>query len=664
MEKALGPDHPDVASTLGNLAALYADQGKYAEAEPLHKRTLSIAEKALGSEHPNMASYIMGFSKYHRLTANVRDALESAGRAFQIRKKNFRDGSIAMSEKDALTYSQFMRESMDNFFSCYIDLESRDVQTDKAVANAVVSGKGQVSDGIFERQQAMIEETDSLTLALAESLRQTKFFLSQLFVSGLDEDVEGYRNRVDSLGRLANELEGDLSRHSASFRRYQDYKEISVDRIASLLPDQTTVLVEYLRYNYKQLEPDTAIARYLALVVTSAKEPVIITLGDASEIDPLVDRYRAHMLSVSGSGKMPTVDDQHDYEEISEALYLKIWEPLEKHAADKELVLVAPDGALNLLSFAGLKDNEGKYLIEKYSLHFLSSGRDLIRLKDSPKAAEGLFALGDPDYDATVTARLSEPEEPVDTASEPILYATRNVRSGCGELKELTVGPLPGTRTEVEQIAAGWAAQWDEPATVYFGSDASEERFKSQAPGNRVIHLATHGYFLEGSCQPKSPKGRLDSDAGWVGENPLLLSGLFFAGANLHGEGSDQEKAEDGILTAYEVSEMVLNGTELVVLSACETGLGEVKAGEGVYGLRRAFQLAGVRTVISALWKISDERAARIMSAWYLAEGDSYPEVMRRVQMNEISELRKRGRPDHPVNWAAFIAIGDWNRNH
>ncbi len=659
-EKALGPEHPNVAVSLNNLAILYSIQGRHTKADSLYVQSIAVSEKAQGTEHPNLARYLQFFSKHCRRAGNNKKAVDLAGRAFTIRKKNFRDHSSGMSERDALTYSQFLRESASGFLSTYFDLDTTGGNMDNSTADVLFSTKGSVMDGIFDRRRTLVKETDSTTLALAETLRLTKSLLSELFVQGPGEDVEGYRSEIDSLSKLANEQEADLARHSASFRRQQDYKNVSSERIASLLPGNS-VLVEYVKYDFQQLKPDSSIPHYLVLVLDADVEPVIVDLGEASEIEPLVDRYRRHLLSVSSSSRVPTIVDIEDYKKISEALYEKVWEPVAEHISDNELVFVAPDGGLNMLSFAGLIDDDGKYLIEKFAFHYLSSGRDLIRLKDRPSPATGLFALGDPDFNATVAVRLEAPVAPADTISEPVYYAsTRNVRSGCGELKELTVNPLPGTRTEVEQIVKSWKESSTEPIIACMGSDASEEKFKAEAPGSRVIHLATHGYFLEGACQPSIPTNRFGTDVGYAGENPLLLSGLFLAGANLHGEGSNMPGAEDGILTAYEVSEMVLDGTELVVLSACETGLGEVQEGEGVYGLRRAFQMAGARTVISALWPVSDKATADLMSRLYDRKSEPLPKSFRRIQLESIEALRSQGKPDHPFTWGAFIALGDW----
>ena len=180
---------------------------------------------------------------------------------------------------------------------------------------------------------------------------------------------------------------------------------------------------------------------------------------------------------------------------------------------------------------------------------------------------------------------------------------------------------------------------------------ASEERFKKQSKQHRVIHIATHGYFVEGDCR---------EDRNVAGENSLLQSGLVLAGGNLHGAGADSVGAEDGILTALEVSSLDLRGTDLVVLSACETGLGKIEQGEGVYGLRRAFQIAGVRTVVSSLWQISDDETARFMKELYSQKAITYPELMRKAMLNRLNQLRLRHLPTNPSLWAGFIATGDW----
>ncbi len=661
-EKPLGPEHPDAAMGLNNLANLYCKEGKYTQAESLYPRALDIFEKTLGSEHPKMAWCLESLSHYHRLQGDNTNSLETGKRAFKIRKRNFQDGSSVMSEKDALTYSKFMRNSASNFLSAYFDSNKDDDSLHYAAADVMFSTKGQASEAIFVRAREIIMLNQLGTLA--DSLRYARTLLSRLYVEGMGEDDPvDYRQKLDKASRDKQRFESELAKSNLAYRNLQaalDVNTKDVVEVLNILP-RRTILVEYMKYDYFSLRPDTAVSHYLAFVISGPGKIYTKDLGEASGTDSLIDEYRQHLLSVSSSDRLPTIVDQMDFKKISKAIYDKIWRPIEAQIPEHDLLLISPDGGLNMVSFGGLMDDEEKYLIEKFPIHYLSSGRDLIRLQDEGRPASGLYALGDPDYNSPASARLSKPEGlPKDSVSQPVYYVARNVRSGRRELRDVVVKPLPSTKPEVEQIAENWQKISPEPAKICLGIDASEERFKKEAPGNRVIYLATHGYFLEGRDQQSSSKRGFDSDIKFVGENPLLLSGLFLAGANLHGEGADALGTEDGILTAEEVTAMNLDGTELVVLSACETGLGEVKSGEGVYGLRRAFQMAGARTVVSALWPVSDEATAEMMGKLYERKDESLPERIRKLQLETITELRNQNQVDHPFSWGAFIAVGDW----
>ncbi len=659
--KALGNDHQDVATGLGNLANLRRDQGRYAEADTLYQEALQIFEEALGPNHPKVALCLESFSLDCRLKGDIPKALELSRRAFKIRKRNFRDGSSVMSEKDALGYSQFMRNSANNFLSAYFDLAQKDNRSIYDAADVMFAVKGRASEAAFARAREILM-LDQLG-ALADSLRLARTALSNLYVEGSEEqDPAALRQRLDRASQDKDRLESELARRSDDFRSLQDALDIDAEKVVdvlSVLP-VTSILVEYMKYDYLPAGSQNTVGHYLVCTLNGYGDISIQDLGEAEGIDSLVDRYRQHVLTVASTEHLPSIVDLTDYKAIGSAIYERVWRPIQNQISQEELVFVAPDGGMNLVSFAGLVDDQGRYLVEDFTIHYLSSGRDLMRLKERAQSGTGLFALGDPDYDAGPAARLSlSAAAGADSSVQQSYGSTRNVRTACAELRGITLIPLPGTKREVEQVAQNWSAQGG-PTSVYYGRSASEERFKQETPGKRVIHLATHGYFLENKCQPVSTGRGYDRDVGYVGENPLLLSGLFLAGANLHGEGADEADAEDGILTAEEVTAMNLDGTDLVVLSACETGLGEVKDGEGVYGLRRAFQMAGARTVVSALWPVSDRLTAEMMSQIHRSGGRSLPEIMREMQLASISALRANKQADHPFNWGAFIALGDW----
>jgi len=578
--KALGSDHQDVATGLGNLANLRRDQGRYTEADTLYQSALQTFEKALGPNHPKVARCLESFSLHCRLKGDISKALELSLRAFKIRKRNFRDGSSVMSEKDALGYSQFMRNSANEFLSAFFDLAQKDHRLVYDAADVMFSVKGRASEAAFARAREILM-LDQLG-ALADSLRLARTALSNLYVAGSEEqDPAALRERLDRASQNKDRLESELARRSDDFRSLQDALDIDAEKVVdvlSVLP-VTSIMVEYMKYDYLPAGSRTTVGHYLVCTLNGYGDISMQDLGEARGLDSLFDRYRQHVLTVASTEHLPSIVDLTEYKAIGNAIYERVWRPIQDEISHQELVFVAPDGGMNLVSFAGLVDDEGKYLVEDFTIHYLSSGRDLMRLKDQAQSGTGLFALGDPDYDAGPAARLSlSAAAGADSSVHQSYSSTRNVRTSCAELRGITLVPLPGTRREVEQVAENWNAQ-EGPTAAYYGRSASEEKFKQEAPGKRVIHLATHGYFLENKCQPVSAGRGYDQDVGYVGENPLLLSGLFLAGANLHGEGADEAGIEDGILTAEEVTAMNLEGTDLVVLSACETGLGEVKDG-------------------------------------------------------------------------------------
>jgi CHAT domain-containing protein len=230
--------------------------------------------------------------------------------------------------------------------------------------------------------------------------------------------------------------------------------------------------------------------------------------------------------------------------------------------------------------------------------------------------------------------------------------ALRGRRLACGSFATLRFDTLPASAGEAEFVARSWSSS---DAAVLTGTQANEAAFKQRAPGRRVLHLATHGFVLGEDCASS------EQDEPSPGESPLLRAGLALAGANKRALAGPEE--EDGILTGEEVVALDLGGVEWAVLSACDTGLGDVRAGEGVLGLRRAFQLAGARTVIMSLWPVEDEATTRWMSALYagrFGRGLDTAQAVHEASLSNLRALRERGANTHPGFWAGFVAAGDW----
>jgi CHAT domain-containing protein len=320
--------------------------------------------------------------------------------------------------------------------------------------------------------------------------------------------------------------------------------------------------------------------------------------------------------------------------------------PVRKLLGPTRNVLLSPDGALNLVPFAALVDEQRRYLVERYSFTYLTSGRDVLRLRPDAQIVTAPVIvppviIADPDFG----------EKPSDrkTASS----------SGALDLTQAYFPPLAATAQEAKALKAILPQ-----ATVLTKDQATETALK-QVAGPGVLHVATHGFFLADQVEDDAEAERRrkliqhTGDSAPLGarlENPLLRSGLGLAGANLRRSGPNQE--DDGILTAMEVAGLNLWGTKLVVLSACETGVGEVRTGEGVYGLRRALVLAGAETQVMSLWPVSDQGTRDLMINYYkaLQAGQGRSAAMRQVQLRMLKDPQRR----HPFYWSSFIVSGEW----
>ena len=361
-----------------------------------------------------------------------------------------------------------------------------------------------------------------------------------------------------------------------------------------------------------------------------------------------------------------------------------MWDPLAPHLRGARRVFIVPDGALHLVNFAALPVGQTQYLAEAGPLiHYLSAERDLVPT-ESQRKAEGLLAIGAPAFNEQRLFAALAPQQPVSqqAASGVVALAQtfRGQRSACDQFQSMRFEPWPASAREADEVAALWQKSGAGPgqaglrsavraaagAVVQLsGAAASEAAFKQQAQGKRVLHLATHGFFLGWRCASALDAAGKASYAiqptSVTGENPLLLSGLALAGAN-HRQAAGAEE-EDGILTAEEIAALNLSGVEWAVLSACDTGVGEVKAGEGVFGLRRAFQVAGARTVIMSLWQVEDETTRQWMRTLYqrrFVQALSTEESVREASLHVLRARRAKNQSTHPFYWAGFVAAGDW----
>ena len=413
--------------------------------------------------------------------------------------------------------------------------------------------------------------------------------------------------------------------------------------------------VRYQPYDFKMEGSDkerTGPPRYLAFTLDPGGSITLTDLGDAGEIDSLVSLVRERIYRSKAEVYSPlVVESERRLSDVTSKLYDIIFAPLQPHLGSRTDILISPDGQLNLLPFEILYSPDGKYLIEKYGMSYLSSGRDLLRFKKKHKPSDRALVLADPDFDLSSELLAEHREKTVDESS---LFSFRpepyRGASGCLETR---FDPLPYTREEAKSVAKTLKNRAKLDVNACYGDEALEEVLKGMATAPMALHLATHGYFCED----------IDLGENKMLENPLLRSGLALAGANrLMGEEQRVEsESEDGILTAFEASGLNLVGTDLVVLSACETGVGEVENGEGVYGLRRAFQHAGARTIVMSLWKVPDKETRDLMDGFYKnwLAGQPKKDALRQAALKALNACRADYGAGHPYFWAGFVMVGD-----
>ena len=632
-EKALGPEHPHTAAARNNLARLYHDTGAYAKAEPLYQRALAITEKALGPEHPHTAAAFNNLAIFRWAMNDAAAALPLFERRHAIERKNVDRFLLTGSESRKRMYLDQLRGS--TFVLISLSRALSGPRATRLGFTSVLQIKGRVLDAMSENVGHLRQSVKPEDRALFDELTALTQQQSALRHQGLGNlQPEAYRQRLQELSARQEQLEAELSTRSAEFR--QQIAPVTLAAVQAAIPEGA-VLIEWYRYGPydpkgKDGQSRWGKSRYVVYVLRHEGEPVVVDVGEADTIEQMIHDFRVGLS-----------DSNNTYvEDVAKELYGRLLKPLEQHLGKVNHLLISPDGALNLVPFAALRDEKGKYFGAKLAITYLTSGRDLLRFGTTPSAQSKVVLVADPDYGSTTNQA-----DQIDR----VVLSSRSLDLDRGEM---VFSPLPGTAEEAKTLKALLKISDDQ---VLAQAKATEDRFKAiQSP--RILHVATHGFFRkdhEFSAAALKPVGFLqDQVPGPVGENPLLRSGLALAGANQRRSG----EKDDGILTAAEVAQMDLRGTQLVVLSACETGVGDVQNGEGVYGLRRALVLAGAETQVTSLWKVSDEATKDLMVDYYqrLLKGEGRSEALRNTQ---LTMMKSKDR-SHPYYWAAFVPIGNW----
>jgi tetratricopeptide (TPR) repeat protein/CHAT domain-containing protein len=673
-QKALPKDHPDLALSLNNLATVLRDLRQVEEARRSFEQALVIYKKALPADHPLLAITLFNLGCLLTSAGRCDDAWPLLSDAVAASSGYHRRLATATAQRDHPDLLRTQRRYLDYLLSAAAAADALAAHQRENLLLRVLEGKGISTAALGSRRQALLRQADPGARALADQLVPLQRRLADLLLQGPGKlSPQQYRDECLDLQGQIDALERALGQRLQAFALLQKAHTAAPADLVQRLP-AGTVLVETVRYPVWTWNADPAKERWgppryaAVLLWAEAAGPQVrlVDLGAAAPLERAIAAWRQQVqrgetdrhgpedeVALLGAvrkgefGKAPGL-----------TLRTLLWQPLAKVLPQgTDRLVIAPDGELALVPFEALRLADGKYLVEALKISYVSSGRDLMPQPQPKDSSAVSLVLADPAYDAL---------------GKPASGAARGLRAGVDLPKGLRFRSLPGFAREADAVAQLLKKQGSWQVAVRRGEAASEEALAALARP-RLLYCVTHGFFLKNIERSPEVLGLRDLkmvSAGGVqpalprfGADPRLRSGLALTGANRWQERS-AKGLSDGLLTALEVEQLDLWGTELVVLSACETGLGELQVGEGVLGLRRAFQLAGAQTVVASLWKVPDVETEQLMTAFLgrWLQGQGKAEALREAQLEMIRRLRAepnaRRRQAPPLFWAGFICHG------
>jgi CHAT domain-containing protein/Tfp pilus assembly protein PilF len=640
-EKTLGKENPLLTGPLDGLAETYQDEAKYDEAEPLYRRVLTIRKNEKRVDDADVGSSFLHLAVLDYARGNYTSSEALFEEAFAHLRREFDYQFSYLGEADRLAFLDVAGNAFPLYFSfCYTYRKQNPALVGK-LYDLVLWQKGVVADsitGVRARAAASGNKEAQAQLEQLTALR-TRIAAMQNPPAG---HIQEWNQTLLQLQDEAHSLERSLVERVVQAKAPTPLSWHDVQK--ALRPDEAAV--EFVRSRYHDGKRGTEKIYYFALALRPEGSglPVLVPLSDGSQMDSALEDYRALVRKAPARG-------------AGAQFYRAFWKPLEVYLEGFRRVYVSPDGVLNVISFGVLPTDDGRLLMEKYDLNLVLSSKELLQVRNRFQN-QSIALIGNPRFDLTEEqqrAALKKLES--GQQSRPVAGGGPGVGLRSGDSGGKPLDPLPETEEELNSIRSlvatrGWQVK------AYTGEMALAT-VVSRVQDPRVLHIATHGFF-----EPDQDRIR-DKWAGHLPpalEDPMLRSGLYFAGANRSLAGAPAaEGLDDGILTAYEATGLNLRETELVVLSACDTGQGMVANGEGVFGLRRGLREAGAESILMTLWAVPDRETRELMTLFYekwlsgkekqVALREAQLEIRKKVMANWLGQ-------DRPYYWGAFVLVG------
>ena len=643
MEKILNKGHPEIGIGYYNLSFIHFKKGNYRKALKYGNKSLDITKKALGKEH-------LSTSLVYNILGELYNQLENYPKAHLYAKKSFnifiinRDKNFPiLNDAQKRAYLKKNQHVLPLLLSsAYLNKESnstreKSLEINQETLNAWLRYKGSILSSANAITTLYNNTKDKKLKATIDEMRATTRLYAKLQGSPESKDPEGYKKRLAEYSNKIDTLTNAIADKAQSFKQVQELNKITYKDVAATLGKED-IYIDYAKAG-----------EYYYVFTLDSKEHITFTQIDSNkskEIDTLVQTFRDEVGSIleklnSSRTKKDmkafydfTANLQKSNKQTLSTLYtLLIKEPLSTQIKNKQTLIFSPGGALRLLPFETLYNKKSKqYLLESKQIHYIPSGKERVRLyrynKGTKNKTKKVTVFNNPDYDRIVPKTLKaqwkqEKKQNKDLALSRGGYAFKSLSH--------YFNPLKGSEVEAKMLKEYY------PSTVkeYNQTQASEKKLFSLEEIPKVLHLSTHGFFL--------------NDTNII--NPMLKSGIVLAGANV----SRRFYKDRGIITALKLSGLNLKGTDLVVLSACETAVVDSNSTEAVSGLSKAFLQAGAKGVLSTLWSVADKESAELMSDFYKESKNhkSYADSLQSAKLNMIHQNL------HPFFWAGFVLLGE-----
>ncbi|MCK9232930.1 MAG: CHAT domain-containing protein [Syntrophales bacterium] len=649
LQNTLGGSHPKTLRCLNTIAVIHIYRGEYEQAESVLRQVLETARASLGSRHESLAVYLSNLGNVLAARGRHREANRMFAGAIGINEQKREDAFLILSEQQKLNYVSSMLHQVKLYLSHLLQHGASDPEALGEAMTVWLRWKGAVQEAQGRYGDALYRSDDPVLRRKFDELVRVRRELGgiQLF-GGQAARQRGAAETASRLEKRKQALEAELSGLSRDYAFERRIGKVDIARLTELLPPDAVYVdfAEIAMTDFSRQMPGRM--HYAAFVVASGgKDPVrLLDIADRDALDAVIGSYLKEMRK-KAAGRPD--HDPTRLERDAVQLYRMLLNPLLPGLNVRTRLYVSPDGLLNLIPLEVLKSESGRYAVEDYRINYVASGRDLARFDTVDPPVGRAVILADPDFD------LKRPGQG-DTQTPAVEAAEDGRRPAVGIFSGVHFDRLPDTKQEAEAIgtllkASGYRVD------LYEGREAVEENlFAVRHP--RILHIATHGYFLNGNATASAATRGVRillqepvlTNLNDPVQNPMLRSGVALAGANA----SIRVGTDHGLVSAERVLGLNLRGTDLVTLSACETGTGDIRAGEGVFGLKRAFLMSGAKTLMMSLWNVPSAETTTLMTEFYtrMSRGALKASALREAKLKMMKQN------PHPFYWGAFIMVG------